>query len=105
VGAYSGRNQASIDYIELILVVLKTKIDIVDFAPVPASENQTRANEYTSCRPAIRRHIAKTVARKDTDGNGVGAMATYTTCMGTRSTATQEQWGKSLATSNILTRE
>lgn len=29
-------------------------------------------------------------------------MMTHTTCIGTRSTATQEQWGKSLATSKIL---
>jgi hypothetical protein len=39
VGAYSGRNQASVNHAELFLVMLKTEIDIVDFAPATASEN------------------------------------------------------------------
>ena len=37
--AYPGRNQASVDHIELFKVMLKTEIDIVDFAPGIGSED------------------------------------------------------------------
>ena len=39
MGAYSGTYQASMDHVELSLVMLKTEVDIVDFAPTTVLEN------------------------------------------------------------------
>lgn len=83
--------------------MLETEIDIVDFAPAVASENKARKMITLLADLQLEGISLKSPrVRVWIDKNGDMARTTHTTCMGMRSTATQEQWGKSLATSKIL---
>ena len=87
--------------VEIAVKMLQTKIDIIDLAPIMPKIITERACERENSLPAVLRHLTNKYVGKIAHRRNEFE-ATRIDCIGTKSTATAWQCGKSRATSIIL---